>query len=41
MDLLEDERYRRICKQIGRAIGDFNLIEAGDRIAIGVSGGEG
>ena len=40
MPLIEDERYRRIRKLIGRAIGDFNLIEAGDRIAVGVSGGK-
>ncbi|MFA5515183.1 MAG: tRNA 2-thiocytidine(32) synthetase TtcA [Desulfuromonadales bacterium] len=40
MDLIEDACYRRIRKQTGRAIGDFNLIEAGDRIAIGVSGGK-
>jgi tRNA 2-thiocytidine biosynthesis protein TtcA len=32
--------FHRIKKQTGKAIGDFNLIEAGDRIAIGVSGGK-
>ncbi len=40
MELLEDAGYRRIRKLTGRAIGDFNLIEEGDRIAIGVSGGK-
>ncbi len=40
MQLVDDDRYRRIRKQLGRAIGDFNLIEAGDRIAVGVSGGK-
>lgn len=40
MALIEDGLYRRIKKQTGQAIGDFNLIEAGDRIAIGVSGGK-
>jgi len=38
--LIEDGLYRRIKKQTGQAIGDFNLIEAGDRIAVGVSGGK-
>lgn len=32
--------FQRIKKQTGKAIGDFRLIEAGDRIAIGVSGGK-
>jgi len=38
--LIEDGLYRRIKKQTGQAVGDFNLIEAGDRIAVGVSGGK-
>ncbi len=32
--------FNTIKRQAGRAIGDFNLIEAGDRIAVGVSGGK-
>lgn len=40
MALIEDGLYRRIKKQTGQAVGDFNLIEAGDRIAVGVSGGK-
>jgi tRNA 2-thiocytidine biosynthesis protein TtcA len=35
-----DNLFHRIKKQTGKAIGDFNLIETGDRIAIGVSGGK-
>ena len=35
-----EKLFQRINKQTGKAIGDFNLIEAGDRIAIGVSGGK-
>jgi len=38
--MLDDPRFLRIRKQVGRAIGDYNLIEAGDRIAVGVSGGK-
>jgi tRNA 2-thiocytidine biosynthesis protein TtcA len=38
--LIQDDLYRRVKKLTGRAIGDFNLIEAGDRIAVGVSGGK-
>jgi len=37
---IQDALYRKIKKQVGRAIGDFNLIEAGDRIAVAVSGGK-
>ncbi|HEX9776854.1 MAG TPA: tRNA 2-thiocytidine(32) synthetase TtcA [Geopsychrobacteraceae bacterium] len=32
--------FSRITKAAGRAIGDFKLIEAGDRIAVGMSGGK-
>jgi len=38
--LIEDGLYRKIKKLTGKAIGDFNLIEEGDRIAVGVSGGK-
>lgn len=38
--LVHDALYRKIKKQVGRAIGDFNLIESGDRIAVAVSGGK-
>lgn len=32
--------FKRIKRQVGKAIGDFDLIAEGDRIAIGLSGGK-
>ncbi len=40
MPIIEDKLYQRIKKLTGKAIGDFNLIEEGDRIAVAVSGGK-
>ncbi len=38
--LLDNTPFRKIKKLTGQAIGDFSLIEAGDRIAVAVSGGK-
>jgi len=38
--LTEGRLFQRIKKQVGQAIGDYALIEAGDRIAVAVSGGK-
>jgi len=35
-----DKLFHHIKRQTGKAIGDFGLIEDGDRIAVGVSGGK-
>lgn len=40
MAIIEDRLFRKIRKQVGKAIADFNLIEEGDRIAVAVSGGK-
>src|SRR5512136_3052312 len=40
MELIRDSRYRKIKHGVGRAVADFRLIEAGDRIAVAVSGGK-
>ncbi|MGE3975580.1 MAG: tRNA 2-thiocytidine(32) synthetase TtcA [Bdellovibrionales bacterium] len=43
-DISPEERYEKLEKKIfrgvGRAIGDFNLIEEGDHLLVGVSGGK-
>ena len=38
--LLNNSHFRKVKKLTGKAIGVFNLIEDGDRIAVAVSGGK-
>jgi tRNA 2-thiocytidine biosynthesis protein TtcA len=37
---MQNPDLKLLLHKIGRAVGDFNLIEEGDRIAVGVSGGK-
>ncbi len=39
-ELKNSPLFRKLRHQIGKAVGDFNLIEEGDRIAVAVSGGK-
>jgi tRNA 2-thiocytidine biosynthesis protein TtcA len=38
--LIKNAHFRKVKKLTGQAVGDFNLIEEGDRIAVAVSGGK-
>ena len=38
--LVKNTHYRKIKRLTGKAVGNFNLIEDGDRIAVAVSGGK-
>ena len=37
MDTIKEKLHNRIKRSCGKAIGDFNLIKDGDRIAVAVS----
>lgn len=40
MSISAEQQFRQLRRKAGRAIGDYDLIEAGDRIAVAVSGGK-
>jgi len=40
MELIQNKLYKKIKNSVGRAIADYDLIQDGDRIAVGVSGGK-
>ena len=40
VDPLNSKIFKKICKSAGRAVADYRMIAAGDRLLVGLSGGK-